>query len=107
MNERDELIHLLCGDAPCVWPQCGCEYLADRADAALAAGWRRDPGWQPMETAPRDGTAILAWIERRRGDQIEAGQDIIAWTDHNGGGWVRYRLGEPTRWRPLPEPPRG
>jgi hypothetical protein len=28
------------------------------------------------------------------------------WTEHNGGGWVRECMFQPTHWMPLPEPPR-
>lgn len=101
-----------------------------RADAALAAM----PGWQPIETAPKDGTRILAWA---RGTD-ESGAEllwmgIIKWyepifeTEHRWGvkaHWAglasahnerrTYPDGSsaifpvsmtPTHWMPAPVPP--
>jgi nucleoid-associated protein YgaU len=65
--------------------------------------------WQPIETAPKDGTPVLAWYVRRvhwREDPEEdVGAAVASWTVHNGGGWVSYSLGRPTHWTPLPAPP--
>jgi hypothetical protein len=70
--------------------------------------------WQPIETAPKDGTRILLW------DTDEA--VIAKWDDISMGGakgWqvaVVNMIGDvnyydaafnPTHWMPLPEPPRG
>ena len=67
--------------------------------------------WQPIETAPRDGTRILAWD----GDCI-----IVHWSDCSGVsaltpkmGWATrydddfmcYDEEYPTHWMPLPPPP--
>jgi hypothetical protein len=65
--------------------------------------------WQPIESAPKDGTLILAWFRAQtyypahiglsrwwEGDKFNAPN----WAD--GGG-----LGEPTHWQPLPAPPEG
>lgn len=68
-------------------------------------------GWQPMETAPKDGKPILAWLTwyphglQGREEYAERNYDILTWTNHNGGGWVHYVLGKPTHWRPLPAAP--
>lgn len=50
--------------------------------------------WQPIETAPRDGTWVLCW-----GPDCEHG---IAWFPPNPC-WAEYP--EYTHWMPLPEPP--
>ena len=66
--------------------------------------------WQPIETAPKDGTLILAW------DGCQ--HDICEWWDgsisgvrgpseRDAGWWIDNDRGEmkPTHWQPLPDPP--
>lgn len=52
--------------------------------------------WQPIETAPRDGTIILSF-DTSAGIPI----DLAHWLN---GTW-RDDGGEPTHWMPLPSPP--
>lgn len=61
------------------------------------------PQWQPIETAPKDGTEILAWDGR--------GQATIHWSDGRWSlvyaGW-RAEDGDfdgAISWQPLPAPP--
>lgn len=59
--------------------------------------------WQPIETAPKDGTLILLYPTNGDG-QISTGY----WWEHAncwgaGGGW--FDDGEVSHWMPLPEPP--
>lgn len=59
--------------------------------------------WQPIETAPKDGTNILVYSE-------SIGR-MIAWYKFNNypfGDWVnlRFDIISPTHWMPLPEPPK-
>jgi len=71
--------------------------------------------WQPIETAPKDGTYIIAWCvhphAKHSAQPISDGyaQPVIAkWIDHNGGGWMWHGLScEFTHWMPLPQPPKG
>jgi hypothetical protein len=71
--------------------------------------------WQPIETAPTDGTRVLLWCVH---PNAEFSPDPVAegwaaavvgeWIDHNGGGWTWHGLlGRMTHWRPLPPPPKG
>ena len=59
--------------------------------------------WQPIETAPRDGTSVLlirakAMDGGRLGHRIGIG----SWKQ---GQWKGDCTRAPTHWMPLPEPP--
>lgn len=62
--------------------------------------------WQPIETAPKNGTKILvAWINQwKTGPHIE-----VCETGEEGGWFYSYDgdqpQSDPTHWMPLPEPP--
>ena len=66
--------------------------------------------WQPIETAPKDGTEILLYVENYcvEGKFIQENkyswcQQVIELSDN----WITYN-GEvvyPTHWMPLPKPP--
>ena len=63
-------------------------------------------GWQPIETAPKDGTQIDVWCP----DADDGYRVADAWVDH-AGNWrccfdnnVRWAR-QPTHWQPLPVPP--
>lgn len=71
-------------------------------------------GWQPIETAPKDGTRVLLWIVHCNAKYATSpfeegwiGACIGSWSEHNGGGFTWYGIyGTPTHWRPLPAPPK-
>ena len=72
--------------------------------------------WMPIETAPQDGTPILAWPIFGRVDLAWFGVDLNAdaeppmWLCGDGDGFsVGYYFTPcaPTHWMPLPEPPEG
>ena len=63
--------------------------------------------WQPIETAPKDGTLIIAY--RPKGNKYirNVSQDYWMITETGRGVWAKsnsYR--EPTHWHPLPAPPK-
>jgi hypothetical protein len=87
--------------------------------AALSA----PPGWQPIETAPRDQTAVLVmrniWPGTDSGfaEECNGHNTYVAewWQDSGGcGEWVCYMDAildprcpiEPTHWMPLPDAPK-
>jgi hypothetical protein len=69
--------------------------------------------WQPIETAPGDGTPVLGWVAANDPKPFEkAGVMYVTWSrkgswiflDTTAHGGARYHW-EPTHWMPLPEPP--
>lgn len=62
--------------------------------------------WQPIETAPKDGTKVLGW---------DGGtMTTVEWYELGGywsllavGAWAEDSEWVPTHWMPLPEPPTG
>lgn len=59
--------------------------------------------WQIIETAPKDGTRILA--SQGPGDSYP---DIVEWVDWKPGwynGDITYESDVFTHWMPLPDPP--
>lgn len=93
--------------------------LTDLADAnpnvmfgarAVADMLREATGWQPIETAPRDGTMVLIYTTRRVG--VKA-QRIVG--PHVRQAYFAYGLWQmgdfstcelPTHWMPLPPAPK-
>lgn len=81
--------------------QAGC-HLA----ALSAAGYAVEQGWQPIETAPRDGATIWAW----NGEHCQ-----MEWYGSpEWSGWLHSDPllsdadpdpVQPTHWRPLPAAP--
>jgi hypothetical protein len=96
-------------------PVTASVYAGEAAANDLARAWNTRAalpsyGWQPIETAPRDGTTILAYFPLLTG--YIARQDVapVHWTEWGGGVWENSSSGgkpssSPTHWRPLPEPP--
>ena len=64
--------------------------------------------WQPIETAPKDGTPILIYeppyFDATPHATYVCSWDTYkeAWVEHSGECYAQY---EPTHWMPLPEPP--
>ncbi len=65
-------------------------------------GFVGSPRWALIENAPRvENQPLLLGC-------LKDGQWLASsgyWTDHNGGGWVRWMPWQPTHWMPMPTPP--
>lgn len=66
--------------------------------------------WQPIETAPRDGTGILlyyAGIGAIEGEWYAkyGGEWSVVTIDAHGCGCCSGDSDQPVAWMPLPEPP--
>lgn len=80
-------------------------------------------GWQPIESAPKDGTVVDLWAKRWRAqtDDFEFARFTgllwderhRTWAKPTNGGLTLDLAGGPgpdwrvTHWQPLPEPPEG
>lgn len=84
--------------------------------------FRPDPrDWQPIETAPRDGTQVDLWMSAAANDFANGPEhnyrETDCWFSESRGGWVKnygrdgiLPVGErvrdvPTHWRAIPEGP--
>lgn len=92
-----------------------CELAATMADqlelgiaGATNARGAAVEKWQPIETAPKDGTAVLGFFPGLVG--YVARQDVqpINWSGWGGGVWAVNGRNDssqrPTHWMPLPTP---
>jgi hypothetical protein len=87
------------------WPFAQAAWQAWQARAALSAP--QDSGWQPIDTAPKDGTRVLialwAWNQPNT-------ERLYYWAEFCEGEWCEpdnldIQYFAPTHWRPLPPPP--
>lgn len=73
---------------------------------AFAAGWNAaQQKWQPIETAPMDGTHVLTWNGRWIAVSYWSAKDF-----YNAPAWHDTRsdvnhIDHPTHWMPLPAAP--
>jgi hypothetical protein len=78
--------------------------LREAADALARFSLR--PEWQPIESAPKDGTRLWLFFPTRDEDDQ---QQVGWWHDTiSGAYWVNHAdsdMPEPSHWRPLPAPP--
>lgn len=74
--------------------------LEDAAESAIFEYYAAKivMSWQPIETAPKDGSEFLGWFP---------GSTVMIWWMGQGGVWGNdFWEGEaPTHWMPLPNPP--
>lgn len=76
-------------------------WLTDLASAAIAAAL----DWQPLATAPRDGSAFEVWSPRRQasdGSEYGPSVDVCQWEEEYGD-FIKHGCGldDATHWRPL------
>lgn len=78
-----------------------------RAAVPTSEGYTSD-GWQPIETAPRDGSKIILWWGgySRYGSYLDNSHTSVPWA-----GWTVPSLevrptGAPTLWMPMPKGPK-
>ncbi len=72
------------------------------------------PTWQPIETAPKNGTEILLcsggrWKSINIGHWVPVGYAGVKGKWHTGFTCADegdFDIDSPTHWQPLPEPPR-
>lgn len=80
------------------------------AHKAGRAEMKEGEDWQPIETAPKDGTAILVWMVGGC-DVVRYSVPAEATTVDYAYPWLpvtqgeAYRADLPTHWRHLPAPP--
>lgn len=103
MNTDDikRLRALIADDAHALTFQTFGQYrtaLLREIDAMGAAPSPQGDAWQPIETAPKDGTRVLLATPRGRmaDGEFHARYGVWSWP---------YVMVEPTLWRPLPTPP--
>lgn len=91
-------------------PKTALDYFIEDVEAA-------EGGWQPMETAPKDGTVVLIFVPRSQGvfcaywyeaNNDSFGDEDFPWVildpqgDRELNAWAAEHV---TRWAPLPAPP--
>lgn len=59
--------------------------------------------WQPIETAPKDGTVFLAYSQDLSGNGLSPFISCCSW--HPDAGFCTDDICEPTHWLPLPSSP--
>lgn len=87
------------------------EYAFEKLEEALTAGRAALEGaeraaWQPIETAPHDGTSFMAgWFD----GPSNPGCNMRPIKRYMGAWWESnedYKVRTPTHWMPLPTPPK-
>lgn len=78
-------------------------------EAALSLPVSNTGEWQPIETAPKDGTAI--WVATIFSGHGTGCMEPVRTHYHHYGEWTNIYTGnsinwKPTHWQPLPEAPK-
>jgi hypothetical protein len=75
--------------------------------ALAAAGHVIEQDWQPIATAPRDGTEVLVYARVLHPEKwgVHLEPMVCAASYHPDAGWCVCEIRDATHWRPLPAPP--
>lgn len=112
-NEAEKALHSL-----------SAKFATMAAEIDLAAMLSSSPtppqtgeGWQPIESAPKDGTPVDLWYPHPETASKPGSRQPNAWWsgrawwadnwDYDGAAGEVGFCGEPTHWMPLPTPPKG
>lgn len=111
MSEYTDLIERLCEESrskqSIAWNRMDggqeCSFTANLADESAAAivKLEAERAWQPIETAPKDGTAVLGVLTGSELPHIIRylrGAWLIAWDGYD----LSASCDAPTHWRALP-----
>lgn len=102
VEEIREAVRPLIQKFPCDKPDCGwCtaeERVVDAIARALAVIDAGD--WQPIESAPKDGTPVLLFDGKGIHDGAWANYPHMPCWD-----WKDGQTADPTHWKPLPAAP--
>jgi len=80
----------------------------DSWQAAIAAQEDNKLSWQPIKTAPKDGTRIIIFSERRGAREARfyrENEEGAEWFDVIVGGGPVTHFYDATHWMPLPQEP--
>lgn len=107
LERLDEALAEHASDLTCM--ECGEDLMhgVDEVDLELVIQAMEVPPWQPIETAPKDRTSILAWWPTYHHHPF-----VCYFDNKNGFVWkgtigsVLSFKGDPDKWMPLPEPPK-
>lgn len=83
--------------------------VLDEAARPAPGGPKTREGWQPIETAPKDGRDFLVWNREnrvRKARWYERSSSDLGISLYEGDGVNSFKGGiQPTHWMPLPAPP--
>lgn len=126
LPRAEELAERLCASGPKA-AHVSCSETHEIKDFILAAASvlrglsvAQGQGWLPIESAPRDGSMVLCWVQAVRFGEDDDGRhyetdvsecDFGAWHNDEHGGYFlafaspRADIENPTYWQPLPAAP--
>jgi len=99
-----------------IWvKRIGYEYrFCTPSNRAYSTRYTRAPQWQPIETAPKDGTKIVVFNPDREEPEVAWYVPVVFHLDDgedSGVAWPwktydnAYKEEWPDHWQPIPKPP--